>query len=56
MKGAPLQPHHVATEMNNIIRTVTEHANEMNRRWGFNRLPHLVSAAAHRRQTHNLAL
>jgi hypothetical protein len=29
--------------MNNIIRTVTEHANDMNRRWGFNRLPHLVS-------------
>ena len=25
-----------------IIKTVDEHAREMNRRWGFNRLPHIV--------------
>ena len=28
--------------MAEIIRTVDEHAREMNRRWGFNRLPHIV--------------
>jgi hypothetical protein len=43
MIGAPLQRHDVATAMGDIIRTVTEHANEMNRRWGHNRLPHIVS-------------
>lgn len=42
MIGAPLTPHHVAESMGDIIQTVTEHANEMNRRWGFNRLPHIV--------------
>lgn len=42
MIGAPLTKNHVATQMGDIIRTVTEHANEMNRRWGFNRLPHIV--------------
>jgi hypothetical protein len=33
----------VGAEMGDIIANVTEHANEMNRRWGFNRLPYIVS-------------
>lgn len=33
----------VATKIGDIIATVTEHANIMNRRWGYNRLPHIVS-------------
>lgn len=32
----------IAMSMGDIIRTVNEHALEMNRRWGFNRLPHVV--------------
>jgi hypothetical protein len=39
----------VGLEMGDIIANVTEHANEMNRRWGFNRLPHLVSIDLMRR-------
>lgn len=42
MIGAPPRKHDVANQMGDIIATVTEHANEMNRRWGFNRLPHIV--------------
>jgi hypothetical protein len=33
----------VATQIGAIISNVAEHANDMNRRWGFNRLPHIVS-------------
>lgn len=43
MIGAPPTKHELATAMGDIIANVTEHANEMNRRWGFNRLPHIVS-------------
>lgn len=43
MIGAPATPSMVAKEVADIIANVTEHANEMNRRWGFNRLPHIVS-------------
>jgi hypothetical protein len=43
MNGAPLTKNEVATHIRDIIASVTEHANEMNRRWGFNRLPHIVS-------------
>ena len=43
MIGAPPTKNELATAMGDIIATVTEHANEMNRRWGFNRLPHIVS-------------
>lgn len=39
----PPTPRMVLDQIDAIIRNVTEHANEMNRRWGFNRLPHLVS-------------
>lgn len=40
--GAPPTKHEVIGSMAAIIRTVDEHAREMNRRWGFNRLPHIV--------------
>lgn len=43
MIGAPPTRNEVATQIGDIIANVTEHANEMNRRWGFNRLPHIVS-------------
>jgi hypothetical protein len=33
----------VIEQIDAVIRNVTEHANEVNKRWGFNRLPHLVS-------------
>lgn len=39
----PPTKHQIVTAMSEIIRTVDEHAREMNRRWGFNRLPHIVS-------------
>lgn len=42
MNGAPMTKPEIAGSMNDIIRTVDEHAREMNRRWGFNRLPHIV--------------
>lgn len=42
MIGAPPTRHEVATTIGEIIANVTEHANEMNRRWGFNRLPLIV--------------
>lgn len=42
MKGAPPTKNMIATQMGEIIRTVDEHAKEINRRWGFNRLPHIV--------------
>ena len=32
----------IANSMGDIIKTVDEHAREMNRRWGFNRLPHVL--------------
>jgi hypothetical protein len=50
MIGAPPPtPSMIANEMGDIIANVTEHANEMNRRWGFNRLPHIVSLDLMRR-------
>lgn len=39
----PPTKNEVATKIGDMINTVTEHANIMNRRWGFNRLPHIVS-------------
>lgn len=39
----PPTKNEVATKIGDIIANVTEHANIMNRRWGFNRLPHIVS-------------
>lgn len=42
MIGAPPTRNEVAQAIANIIASVTEQANEMNRRWGFNRLPHIV--------------
>jgi hypothetical protein len=40
--GAPPTKPEIARSIADIIRTVDEHAREMNRRWGFNRLPHIV--------------
>ena len=42
-QSPPPTKNMVANAMGDIITTVTQHANEMNRRWGFNRLPHIVS-------------
>lgn len=42
MNGAPPTRSQCLSEMGEIIKTVDEHAREMNRRWGFNRLPHIV--------------
>jgi hypothetical protein len=38
----PPTRHELLGTMGDIIRTVDEHARELNRRWGFNRLPHIV--------------
>jgi len=38
----PLTQRQVYERMADIVRTVDEHARESNRRWGFNRLPHIV--------------
>ena len=38
----PPTPRMVIGSMADIIRTVDEHAQALNQRWGFNRLPHLV--------------
>lgn len=38
----PPTKHMIVEDMAGIIRTVNEHARELNRRWGFNRLPHIV--------------
>lgn len=38
----PPTKHMIVGSMADIIRTVDEHARELNRRWGFNRLPHIV--------------
>src|SRR6478735_6061022 len=38
----PPTKHELVGAMSDIIRTVDEHARELNRRWGFNRLPHIV--------------
>lgn len=38
----PPTPHMALEQIQAIIKTVDEHAREMNRRWGFNRLPHIV--------------
>lgn len=41
--GAPPPTKHMVLEaIDTIIRTVDAHAREMNTRWGFNRLPHIV--------------
>lgn len=42
MNGAPPTKPEIARSMGDIIATVDEHAREMNLRWGFNRLPHIV--------------
>ena len=38
----PPTKHMLANAMSDIIRTVDEHAKQINKRWGFNLLPHLV--------------
>lgn len=42
LQAPPPTKHMVVGKMGDIIRTVDEHARELNRRWGFNRLPHIV--------------
>ena len=42
-QAPPPTPSMIAHEIRDIIANVREHADIMNRRWGFNRLPHLVS-------------
>lgn len=43
MTGAPPPTKSmIARAIGEIIKTVDEHARQVNRRWGFNRLPHLV--------------
>ena len=42
MTTPPPTSRMIVQSMGDIIRTVDEHAREMNRRWGFNRLPHIV--------------
>lgn len=42
LQAPPPTRHEICGSMAEIIRTVDEHAGEMNRRWGFNRLPHIV--------------
>lgn len=42
MNGAPPTKHQVVEAMRQIVLTVDAHAQEMNRRWGYNRLPHIV--------------
>lgn len=42
MNGAPLTRSMVLDALTAMIETVREHANAMNRKWGYNRLPHLV--------------
>ena len=43
MTQPPPTPLMILDQIDGVIRNVTEHANAMNHRWGFNRLPHLVS-------------
>lgn len=42
MNGAPLTRSMVLDAMTAMIETVREHATIMNRKWGHNRLPHIV--------------
>lgn len=42
LQAPPPTKHMIVGKMADIIRTVDEHARELNRRWGFNRLPHIV--------------
>lgn len=43
MTNAPPPTRHmVLAEIDTMIRTVDAHAREMNKRWGHNRLPHIV--------------
>jgi len=42
VQAPPPTKHMIVGSMADIIRTVDEHARELNRRWGMNRLPHLV--------------
>ena len=42
LQAPPPLKHESLTAMKAIIDTVDRHAREHNRRWGFNRLPHLV--------------
>lgn len=42
LQTPPPLKHEILGSISEIIRTVDEHARDVNRRWGFNRLPHLV--------------
>lgn len=42
VQAPPPTKHQIIGVMADIIATVDEHARTLNRRWGFNRLPHLV--------------
>lgn len=42
VQAPPPAKHMVLDQMRTIIETVDEHARALNRRWGYNRLPHLV--------------
>jgi hypothetical protein len=43
VNAPPPTKHEVAEVIGDMIANVREHADEMNRRWGFNRLPYIVS-------------
>lgn len=45
LQAPPPLKHETLSAMATIITTVDRHAREHNRRWGFNRLPHLVPIA-----------
>lgn len=45
LQAPPPLKHETLSAMATIIATVDRHAREHNRRWGFNRLPHLVPIA-----------
>ena len=42
LQAPPLVKHEIAERMSDIIKTVDQHARQINRKWGFNRLPHVV--------------
>lgn len=42
LQAPPPARHELLDQCSDIIRTVDEHARQANRRWGHNRLPHLV--------------
>ncbi len=45
LQAPPPLKHEMLSAMRTIIETVDRHAREVNLRWGFNRLPHLVPIA-----------